>query len=289
MSGDATFEKINEIKANMDYIYDQPDPRAYFRELKKIDYVIPGAAKPIFQRLISHLRPERNRPIHILDLGCSYGVNAALLKHDLSMPQLYDHWGQKALIEATPEEVTADDRRFFRNLDTDETISVIGLDQAKSAVAFAEDVGLLDEGIVVNLETGPLPDAATEKLELVELMTSTGCVGYVTEKSFEQLLPVVTQGRSPWIGNFVLRMFPFDSIDETLRDWGYVTEKLEGETFVQRRFKSAEEQDQVIARLRECGVDPTGGETEGHLLAEFYLSRPAKEADETPIEQLLAA
>ena len=36
MSGNAAFEEINEAKANMDHIYDQPDPRAYFRELRKL-------------------------------------------------------------------------------------------------------------------------------------------------------------------------------------------------------------------------------------------------------------
>jgi hypothetical protein len=40
-------------------------------------------------------------------------------------------------------------------------------------------------------------------------VTSTGCVGYVTEKSFESLLLSMTQGRSPWTSNFVLQMFPW--------------------------------------------------------------------------------
>lgn len=289
MSGDTAFEEINEAKANMDYIYDQLDPRAYFRKLKELGYAIPGVAKPIFQKLICHLQHRRNKSVHVLDLGCSYGVNAALLKHDLSMPELYEHWGQKSLVEAAPEEVVACDRRFFSDLDEQEDISVIGLDQAKSAVAFAEEAGLLDEGLVVNLEAEPLPEAAAENLALVDLVTSTGCIGYLTEKSFERLLPAVTQGTLPWMGNFVLRMFPFDSIEETLKDWGYVTEKLEGRTFVQRRFASAEEQDQVIEQLREHGIDPAAKETEGDLLAEFFLSRPANEVAEVPIERLLAA
>ncbi|MHA1570127.1 MAG: class I SAM-dependent methyltransferase [Alphaproteobacteria bacterium] len=289
MSEDTAFEEINEAKANMDYIYNQPDPRAYFRELRKLGYAIPGAAKPIFQKLISNLRRRRSHAVHLLDLGCSYGVNAALLKHDLSMLELYEHWGEKALAAAAPEAVVARDRRFFGNLDDQEDISVMGLDQAESAVAFAEETGLLDEGLAVNLETGPPPEAAMENLALVDLVTSTGCVGYLTQKSFEHLLPAVTQGQSPWIGNFVLRMFPFDAIEETLKSWGYVTEKLEGQFFDQRRFASAEEQEQVIEQLRENGIDPTGKETEGHLLAEFYLSRPANETAEAPIERLLAA
>jgi hypothetical protein len=276
MSGNTGFEEINEAKANMDYLYNQPDPRAYFRELRKLGYAIPGLAKPIFQKLISHLRRR-------------YGVNAALLKHDLSMSELYEHWGNKALLEVTPEEVVAYDRRFFGDLDEPEDIEVIGLDQAESAIAFAEEAGLLDEGLAVNLETEPLPGPAKEDLASVDLVTSTGCVGYVTEKSFDRLLPAVTQGRPPWMGNFVLRLFPFDSIEATLKDWGYVTEKLEGRTFVQRRFVSAEEQEHVLEQLRERGIDPTGKETEGHLLAEFYLSRPTNEVAEAPVERLLAA
>ena len=289
MSDDAAFDHINEAKANMDHIYNQPDPRAYFRELRKLGYTIPGLAKPIFQKLISHLRRCRNDTVHLLDLGCSYGVNAALLKHDLSMPELYEHWDSKALSEVTPEEVVAHDRRFFGDLDDPEDIEVIGLDQAESAVAFAEEAGLLDEGLAVNLETEPLPGEAREDLAPIDLVTSTGCVGYVTEKSFDRLLPAVTQGRSPWMGNFVLRLFPFDPIEETLNDWGYVTEKLEGRTFVQRQFVSTEEEERVLEQLRERGIDPTGKETEGHLLAEFYLSRPTDEVAATPIERLLQA
>ena len=99
----------------------------------------------------------------------------------------------------------------------------------------------------------------------------------------------MTQGRSPWIGNFVLRMFPFDTIQETLNKWGYETEKLQGRTFDQRRFVSAEEQGRVLEQLCDLGIDPSGKETEGHLLAEFYLSRPTNEVAEAPIERLLVA
>ena len=68
-----------------------------------------------------------------------------------------------------------------------------------------------------------------------------------------------------------------------------MTEKLLGQTFVQRSFATAEEQEEVIGQLRERGIDPTGKESEGQLLAEFYLSRAANEVAEVPIERLLAA
>ena len=289
MSGDTAFEAINEAKANMDHIYDQPDPRPYFRELRKLGYAIPGHAKPIFQKLISELRRQPEDTVHVLDLGCSYGVNAALLKHDLSMSDLYEHWGNKALAGATSAEVVARDRCYFGDLDEPGDIEVIGLDLSEPAVTFAEETGLLDEGLAFNLETELLPGSAKEDLASVDLVMSTGCVGYVTEKTFDQLLPAITQGQAPWICNFVLRLFLFDAIEETLNDWGYVTEKLEGQTFVQRQFASADEQEQVLEQLCERGVDPKGQETEGNLLAEFYLSRPANERAALPIESLLHA
>ena len=288
MFGDATFENINEVKANMDHIYDQADPRAYFRELKKLGYAIPGAAKPVFQKLISHLQRRQNETLQVLDIGCSYGVNAALLKHDLSMPELFDHWGGERLAGASTNEVVEHDQSYFSNLDGSEDIRVIGLDLAENAVRFGEEVGLLDGGLAVNLETEPLSADAKEHLAPVDLMISTGCVGYVTEKSFDQLLPACSVGNQPWIANFVLRMFPFEDIQDSLAERGYLTEKLVGQTFVQREFAFAEEREQVLEQLFEIGVDPSGKETEGHLLAEFFLSRPSKDAAEVSIGGLLA-
>lgn len=285
MTDNSAFDEINDAKANMDHIYDQADPRAYFRELKSVGYTIPGTAQPIFQELISHLRNKANDTVCVLDLGCSYGVNAALLKHDLSISDLYDHWGQEKLADATPEEVIECDKHFFADLDEAKDIEVIGLDAAENAVEFAEETGLLDEGLAVNLECEPLTEAAKEELASVDLVTSTGCVGYLTEKSFNRLLPAITKGQRPWLANFVLRMFPFDAIEETLKKYGYVTEKLEGQTFIQRNFTSSEEQGRVLGQLREQGIDPTGKETEGNLLAEFYLSRPKKDAAKVPINR----
>lgn len=289
MSGDYQFDDINDAKVDMDHIYNEPDPRAYFSELRKLDYRIPGVAKPIFAKLIAALRLRRGGRVHLLDVGCSYGVNGALLKHDLSMPDLYDHWTRRELARATPDEVIAYDRRYFGSIHEARDVEMIGLDQAEHAVAFAKEIGLIDEGIVANLEEQPLPTTAEPDLEAVDLVTSTGCVGYVTEKSFNRLLPVVTQGETPWIANFVLRMFPFDSIEETLSAWGYATEKLEGQTFVQRQFASNHEQQQILDELRTRGIDPAGKESAGELHADFYLSRPVEDVRTLPLPELLAA
>ena len=63
---------------------------------------------------------------------------------------------------------------------------------------------------------------------------------------------------------------------------------LPNRTFRQRRFVSDEEREQVLLRLRERGIDPSGKEAEGHLHTEFYLSRPADEIGQVSLTTLLA-
>lgn len=269
----------NEAKVSLDHIYDEPDPRAYFRTLRVLDYTLPGAAKHLFQALISHLQGTREGTINVLDLGCSYGVNAALLKHDMSMMDLYRHWGEKCLEDATSEEMLAYDRWFFSRTEEPEHIRVLGLDAAENAVVYAEDAGLLDDGLALDLESEPLPAAYAADLMSVDLVISTGCVGYVTETTFRRLLPSVLPCGSPWFANFALRTFSFETVAMVLADYGYVTEKVEGCTFRQRRFATKKEQSAFVDQLRQRGLDTSGKEAEGYSHAEFFLSRPKDEAD----------
>ncbi len=288
MSGNDLYAQINETKAQMNHIYNEPDPTPYCSELNKLDYRIPDVAKPIFEKLISLCRRSPDRSLKVLDLGCSYGINAAILQHDMTMSELFDHWGPR-YSGVTTEGAVAYNKQYFDGQQEQRNIEIIGLDPAERAVAFAEAVGLIDEGIAIDLETQPIPEFAQRDLASIDLVTSTGCVGYVTEKSFERLLPSITRENPAWIANFVLRLFPFDAIDEALSKWGYVTEKLEGRTFVQRRFANDEEQEQMLKQLDSQGIDPTGKEAEGFLHAEFYLSRPVADAEETSLTTLLAA
>lgn len=282
---DLTFEKINEAKKSLDHVYNRTDPRAYFRELHSLGYDIPGAAKPIFQKVISQLVRQKRDTVQILDIGCSYGVNAALLKHDLTMSDLYEHWEQAP--GGAPTDLVAYDREFLGSLEKAANIQVIGLDPAENAILFAEQTGVLDKGVVADLETQPLPPESVPELAPVDLVMSTGAIGYVTERSFDKLLPVVSNEPQPWFANFVLRMFPFDPIEQKLSEWGFVTEKLEGQTFIQRYFANDAEQEQVVRQLEQRGIDAGGKEADGHLHAEFFLSRRADDAASLPLSQVL--
>ncbi len=279
------FEHGNEAKADMAHIYDEDAPTDYFRELYKLDYAVPGHAKPIFDRLIESLIEERGSPLRLLDVGCSYGVNSALLKHDLDMPDLYRYRFSEAGMAANPEQ----DKARFEDGGTRDDIAIIGLDPATQALDYARRAGLLDATIAADLESEPLSPEAERIIAPVDLMISTGCVGYIGERSFEKLMPSLAGGERPaWIANFVLRMFPFDQIADTLSRWDYTTEKLDDRYFPQRLFSDPDEKTTVLSRLETAGIDTSALESDGKIYAEFFLSRPTEDVKREPLEELLA-
>jgi SAM-dependent methyltransferase len=264
-------------KARFDDIYDSPDPRAYFRTLGTLDYEIPQLAQPAVQAVISSLRREAGQatttPLRVLDVCCSYGINAALLRTDVTLDQLYDRYSSPAVAELTPTELAEQDRTFFADRRTASTW-VAGLDIARNAIDYAGRVGLLDRGWAEDLEAADPSRSLADELSRVDLIITTGGVGYITERTFDRLLRPQRAGRGPWVLAMVLRLFPYDDIAATLASHGLTTEKLEGVTFAQRRFASAAEQDAALRDVLARGLDATGLEADGRYHAELYLSRP---------------
>jgi hypothetical protein len=273
-------------KIVLDEVYDRPDPRHYFSSLGNLDYVIPGLAQPVFTSIIDAIRERRAPAVtQALDLGCSYGINAAILKYGLSMGELYDHYASDCVDHLDRADLVERDRAFYAERATDRALQVTGLDVAPCAVDYALDTEILDEGVVANLEVTNLGEDAAKKIGGADIVLSTGCIGYAREKTLEQLIEV--NDRRPWMAHFVLRMFPYEPFAEMMAQRGYVTETV-NRTFLQRRFASRDEQGRVLDNLSALGIDPTGYETEGWYHAELFLSRPEGEAAALPIDQLLS-
>lgn len=271
-------------KLSLDHIYNRPDPREYFSTLRQLDYCIPGLAKPVFRRLLDARREESGETdAKLVDVGCSYGINAALLKHDLSMDDLYRLYAGTQAEDAGV--LLERDRALFTEA-VDDHLSVVGVDAAERAIAYAVDVGILDAGITTNLETDEPSRADLRAVEDVDMIISTGCVGYVTETSLEQLVDA-GRDKGAWMANFVLRMFDYEPVADMLAERGYQTETLEGALFPQRRFISREEQEHVFDNLARRGLTPQPAELDGWYLAELHVSRPANHAG-APLEALLA-
>ena len=141
------------------------------------------------------------------------------------------------------------DRSYYRSWPRHE-IEFIGCDLSKPAVDYARAVGLIKHGLVGNFEVQPLPGTAEEILRGVDLIISTGSIGYVTERTIGRLLAAIGKP-APWIASFVLRMFPYDRIEESLSAAGLVTEKMQGITFVQRRFQRLNSASGILVHIRD--------------------------------------
>ncbi|WP_424186542.1 class I SAM-dependent methyltransferase [Actinokineospora sp. G85] len=260
-------------KTTFDDIYTAPDPRGYFTTLRGLDYQIPDLAKPYFAKLIAEYRQAEGVPApQVLDIGCSYGINAALLRCDAGMDDLFARYTRESAAGLDRDGLVAADRRFVRARDRGDEVRYVGFDASAPALAYARDAGFLDDTVHADLEAAdPTPEQAA-RLAGTDLVFSTGCVGYVTEATLARV--AAAQGdRLPWMAHFVLRMFPYEPVAEALAGLGYETSKVAG-VFKQRRFSSAEEQEQVLDTIAAARVDPTGLESEGWLYAELHLSRP---------------
>jgi SAM-dependent methyltransferase len=261
-------------KATLDHIYTQPDPRAYFATLREFDYYIPQLAKPYFRALIDAYRTTRRvLTPRVVDLGCSYGINAALLRCNASMDELYRRYADAA--GDSSEQLRARDKELATGRSGGVSARFVGLDASQPALDYAAETGLLDDGVHADLERAdPTPEQAAS-LAHADVVISTGCLGYVGATTLTRL--VTAARRPPWMLHFVLRMFPFEPIADQLADFGYQTVCLEG-LFQQRRFVSTDEQTQVLDTLASVGVDSRGLETQGWLYAQPFLSRPSSSA-----------
>jgi hypothetical protein len=153
------------------------------------------------------------------------------------------------------------------------------------AIRYAERVGLIEHGITADLETSRLAPRDAHILSDIDVVLSTGSVGYVTERTFETVLSATR--RPPWIVSFVLRMFPYDQLSALFREHGLITERLTTATFVQRRFQNVGEFEGCLATLTRLGIDTHGFETDGLLRAELFLSRPPADVAAAPLHEIV--
>ena len=276
-------------KASLGHLYTQPDPRAYFGELRGLGYCVPQQAKPWFEKFIKEYRESRQVEVPtVVDIGCSYGINAALLKCDTTMDELYARYAEPEDGDAdgpgtgsghetpdgaaTREALLARDRELIRSRPSAHPIRCVGLDISRDALSYGLAAGFLDDAVHADLENHDPTPEQRDRLAGADLVISTGCLGYVTERTLTRIVEA-QGGRRPWMAHTVLRMFSFEPVERALSALGYETECVEGE-FPQRRFASAQEQELILASMSANGVDTRGLEAEGWLHARLHLSRP---------------
>lgn len=273
-----------EAMTSFDDIYDRPDPRGFFRALGAWGYQTPHHAQEVFRRLVA-TRADGAAGVAVLDMCCSYGINAALLNHDVTLAELYDRYRSAPIAAMDTAELIEADRAWYAARRRADAVPVIGLDVAANAIAYARAVGLLDAGFAENLELAPPSPELLAATRPVGLITVTGGASFLSPRSFR---PFLTDAPAPvWVAAFVLRTGSYRAIADGLTAHGLVTEKFGPHTFPQRRFTSEREQRYAVDAVIAAAEDPEGRESAGWFHAALHLSRPEDHTTAFPLTALL--
>lgn len=260
-------------KISFDHIYTSPDPRAYFSTLRALDYCIPQLAKPYLAKLIEKVRElSQTQVVNVLDIGCSYGINAVLLRCDATMDELYDRYCGADTSIQTRAALLIRDRGLVHSRDRLKRARFIGLDVSREALSYAALAGFIDSAVHADLEKSEPTAGQCDQLASADLVISTGCIGYIGERTISRLLGI-SGNRLPYMAHFVLRMYPFEPVAKCLIELGYNVVRIE-RTFRQRRFASTEEKLLVLDTLSDIGVDSQGKEADGWLHAQLFVCWP---------------
>ena len=243
--------------------------------MKRLQYDISDSTKSLYNSIIEQLGKTSSKPINVLDLRSSYGINSSLMKYDLTISGLNDFY----LNETEP---TKKAKQFYEKCTYNENLNFYQIDISEEDLKFSENMNLCKRGINIDLEA--------EKLELLESFpkidvgSATGCIGYIGYKSFVNLLKVIKNRQSNYIKSdkeyvtsvfalSVLRMFDMKNIEKVFETYNYSIIKSDIKAIRQRNFSDPKEKAQTISILHNMKINTEKYEDDDNLYADFYIAK----------------
>jgi hypothetical protein len=263
---------LNGSKHDFTPTYNNRWPDRYLRAHRQLDYVIPQQARAVFEPLIERcMKARRKKRLKIVDVGCSYGINASLLNHRISLDELYVEAATRTGVLSSRD--IEKHKAYFAERPRRDDLSIIGLDPSVRATHYALRTGLIDAAVTSNLELADMSDAEASLIRDADLIISTGCVGYVTDRTFRRLYTAASASR-PWVGCFVMHPFSYDGIAETLTAFGLATQEMPELQQRQRRFSTQKEKRTILKSMKQSKMDDRYERSTGYIYASFHLSVP---------------
>ena len=275
------YSTMNELKVKKDFgdIYTQDSPYRYLKEMDRLEYSISDSTKLLYNFIIEQLKGTLSRPVNVLDLGSSYGINSSLIKYDLTMTELNNFFLNG--VEPTKKEI----KQFYDKCTSNDNINFYQIDISEEALKFSEEMDLCKKGMNIDLESEKL--SLLESLPEMDIVIATGCVGYIGYKKFSNLLEgfkdrqsnsteTEAGGIAPIFAFSVLRMFDMDDIKEVFEKYDYTIAKSDINPIRQRNFYDPKEKAKTIFILHDRGVNTKEYEEDGNFYADFYIAKTKK-------------
>lgn len=261
-----------------DETYDQPDCRAYFRMMDRLGYRNQHHAVAAFRAGLGALCRARSLTApRLLDFASSYGIVSLLMRHEITLAQVFARYRDPAFDNLAPAEVIARDRAWLAALPhRAPPLHVTALDIMPNAVAYGCAVGLFEAGFAEDLERAEPSPALADALSQVDMIVECGSVAQLMPRALDRVLGACGP-RKPWVMTSPVRGNERAALAEVLARHRLVQERLPVPPFVHRRFESEDEQARAIANARTAGHEPEGVETTGHFHAQILLARPEGE------------
>jgi hypothetical protein len=276
-----SYDAANQAKANFDEVYNAPTPHAYIAEMARNGYEIGEQARPYCTAAAELLR-QRNGdawPVHMLDVGCSYGIGSAFVKYGCSFDEMVAFFAARA-----PKEYHAacEAVRLWLNIAPPAcNVRAVGLDSSRPAIRFAVDAGLLDGGIARDYERVAPTEDESAWIRSCNLLISTGAIGYVTERTLDLILRDLGKDHPADFGPLavvtILRMFETAPVQKVFEAHGLKFGAVPGVRLPQRRFTDLDECRKVLSLLHDRDIDTNGWEDRGRQYADLFIAAPAEQ------------
>ena len=93
----APSDHLPRHKDDFGRVYDLEDPSPYFNALRPSEYCMPAALAGALKAIHRAVCATRGAGdvLRIVDFACGYGAIGALLRHDVSMPEIYARYGER--------------------------------------------------------------------------------------------------------------------------------------------------------------------------------------------------
>ena len=282
-------DSLPKHKDDFDRVYDLEDPSPYFTALRPSDYRMPavlaGALKAI-HRPVCAARGAGGR-LRVLDFACGYGAVGALLRHDVSMADIYAWYGERRWRPADARRYWSADTAFFATRRAASAgFEIGGIDIAGVALEYAAALGFLDRTFHENL-VEDAPSGALKRFLLgVDLVVESGSVGVMLPGAFERILDGCDGANRPWFLYCPRPDVDWAPLDTSWAERGYRTESLGTGPVRYRKALAAQERADMLRIARSLGRPDEAVMRDGYLLVDVTLARPRADAGNLPIAQL---
>ena len=282
-------DTLPKHKNDFDRVYDLEDPSPYFTALRPADYRMPQVLAATLKAIHMAVAKARgvDKTLRLLDFACGYGAIGALLRHDISMHDIFTRYAQRDWQPSDARTYWESDAAFFSARRNDSAgFEIGGTDIAGVALEYAAALGFLDEIFHENLIDAVPGNRFREFLCGVDLVVESGSLGGLLPMAFEHVLDAHAGRRQPWFLYCPRPDVEWDALDTLWQARGYAAESLSTVPIRYRKPLGDQERADMLRITRVLGKADEAVIRDDYLLVDMTLARPAGDAAELPIEQL---